>query len=87
MVSANILGPFLGLYTVTLERVVAPDLGIVIAPIYFNIRYSQFRPLVDSHVVAWYAGLRAGVHCYPNNTAPGGRDPGPLHAGRDDAAV
>lgn len=72
VISANILGPFLGLYAVTLERVVAPDLGIVVAPIYFNLRYSLFRPLVDPQVVAWYGGLRAGVHYYPNDTAPGG---------------
>ena len=72
LVAANIAGPFFGLYAFTIERIIAPDLGVVVAPVYYNLRYSMFRPLAPLAVVAWYTGLRGGIHYYPGHSAPGG---------------
>lgn len=72
LISGNPFGPLYGLYAVTIERIVEPDLGVVVAPIYYNVRYSAYRSLLDNGTRAWHAGALAGINSYPGGRAPRG---------------
>ncbi len=72
LLSGNPFGPLYGLYAVTIERIVEPDLGVVVAPIYYNVRYSAYRSLLADGTRAWHAGALAGINSYPGGRAPRG---------------
>lgn len=64
LVSVNVFGPFFGLFSGYYETALTEDLGLVIAPSYWNVKMSILGSILADDFNMWSAGATIGANYY-----------------------